>query len=744
MPTTSKQERRYHAFISYSHRDKKWGHWLHRTLEGYRPPRGVTEKPRRIKPVFRDDEEAASSADLSAVIARALEHSDALVVICSPNSAKSQWVDKEIRDFKSLGKQDNIYPLIIEGIPHDPQKECFPPSLKLRAGPDGVLTNVPAEPLAVDVRIHGKRDSLLKLAAGLLGVHYDLLKRRDRARTNWRIAGVLVLAFTLLSIYAGTILIQQRAVNTQISSILSALARESTDDKEHGRAMRFGILSARASPLFPPVVEAEPTLARAAHHSTLEAVLPGHRFAVYSASFDSTGNRLVTGAQDKTVRIWKWSKDSYWIADGAPIETGVEVMNAQFVESDQAIVVQPLGFGTLAVWRRDESGWRSYSPFENNASIVRSYDINFMGNTLVIGHQDSTLSVWRWSNNNWSLETKLPTESEIPVSVAVLENGTRIAAGFHGGTLRIWRQNGNEEWNLETALTKFQVETTDLEFNSDGGRLVAVGMGGDVRVLATHVDSGWSEIGKISGDRHVSIASFLPPNGKFLLTNGTSVAARMWAVESDGTWVEVDQFGKDSNFSRAVTFTANKSRFVTAGNDTVVRVWTPGELGTWPAYAKIRRGIGLVRNVRKWTEGHTQFRETRAVSSGDRRVATSDVYGIARIRDTATNIDISAFDVSGLPDYVIEFSDDDDWLVVRSSSSSTVLRKFPTRLSVSLSGEGLIKAICAEKLPGSMSIVLESDARIAPLLSSRINEDVCNPPSWWVQTKGRLSTLSIN
>ncbi len=32
---------KYKAFISYSHQDKKWGDWLHRSLETYRVPKGL-------------------------------------------------------------------------------------------------------------------------------------------------------------------------------------------------------------------------------------------------------------------------------------------------------------------------------------------------------------------------------------------------------------------------------------------------------------------------------------------------------------------------------------------------------------------------------------------------------------------------------------------------------------------------------------------------------------------------------
>ncbi|TAM94430.1 MAG: hypothetical protein EPN40_11830, partial [Rhodanobacteraceae bacterium] len=50
----------YRAFISYSHRDKAWADWLHRSLETYRVPSrlvGTTTAhgiiPRRLDPIFR-------------------------------------------------------------------------------------------------------------------------------------------------------------------------------------------------------------------------------------------------------------------------------------------------------------------------------------------------------------------------------------------------------------------------------------------------------------------------------------------------------------------------------------------------------------------------------------------------------------------------------------------------------------------------------------------------------------------
>ena len=101
---------KYWAFISYSHRDKKWGDWLHRSLENYRVPRRLVgqpnrdgTRPARLFPVFRDLEELPASGDLSGRVNEALTVSRYLVVVCSPEAAKSLLVNEEIQFFKKLG-----------------------------------------------------------------------------------------------------------------------------------------------------------------------------------------------------------------------------------------------------------------------------------------------------------------------------------------------------------------------------------------------------------------------------------------------------------------------------------------------------------------------------------------------------------------------------------------------------------------------------------------------------------------
>jgi len=187
----------YRAFLSYSHRDAKWADWLHKALETYRPPKtliGTTTAlgpvPKRLIPIFRDREELASATELGAVINAALEDSACQIVICSPDAAKSRWVNAEILAFKRLARADRIFPLIVSGEPNASAvagreaEECFPPALRFHLGPDGELSDARTEPVAADARPgkDGKNRAKLKLVAAVLGVGFDILRRREQQR----------------------------------------------------------------------------------------------------------------------------------------------------------------------------------------------------------------------------------------------------------------------------------------------------------------------------------------------------------------------------------------------------------------------------------------------------------------------------------------------------------------------------------------------------------------------------------
>ena len=186
----------YRAFLSYSHRDNAWATWLHRALENTKidkdlvgRPTPVGPVPASLRPVFRDRDDFSAGHSLTAQTIAALEGSQFLVAICSPNAARSIYVNEEIRRFKAMGRGDRIIPLIVDGEPGDPQRECFPPAIRFKLDPDGNIGTEHEEPIAADARPQGdgKAAALVKITAGLLGVRLDeIIRRAERAAQRQR------------------------------------------------------------------------------------------------------------------------------------------------------------------------------------------------------------------------------------------------------------------------------------------------------------------------------------------------------------------------------------------------------------------------------------------------------------------------------------------------------------------------------------------------------------------------------
>ena len=196
-------DKKYWAFLSYSHQDTKVCEWLHQSLESFRVPRRLVGRetrdgniPSRLFPVFRDRDELPGSSELGKNLTEALAQSRYLIVICSPAAARSRWVNEEIRQFKMMGGEGQILALIIDGEPNAADKpnsgllECFPEALKYRVDASGNLTSQRVEPIAADIRRDRETRSiaLLRLIAGLLGVPFDELRQRDRERARRSLA----------------------------------------------------------------------------------------------------------------------------------------------------------------------------------------------------------------------------------------------------------------------------------------------------------------------------------------------------------------------------------------------------------------------------------------------------------------------------------------------------------------------------------------------------------------------------
>ena len=111
----------YDAFISYSHNEKDAfaAEQLHKILEHYHIPKRIQQSSgkKKIERVFRDQEEMPISFNLASNIQEALDQSEFLILMCSPNSIKSEWVQREVETFLKSHSKEQVLTVLLEGEP---------------------------------------------------------------------------------------------------------------------------------------------------------------------------------------------------------------------------------------------------------------------------------------------------------------------------------------------------------------------------------------------------------------------------------------------------------------------------------------------------------------------------------------------------------------------------------------------------------------------------------------------------
>lgn len=260
--TNPSKNPRYWFFISYSHSDLREANRIQRAIESFRIPAPLRSKstrfpslPQKPAPVFRDRDALASSHDLSAEIRSALSSSANLLVVCSRSAARSRWVAREIEAFLEIHGPESILCLVLDGEPNaaDPANECLPdPLLRVNSGRDI---------LAADLRreADGRRQALLKILAGGLGLSYESLAQRERRRATRR-AIAWIAASLLVALGFGAIALQaeqnrrkaeREASRANLTSdYLTSVLLQFLPNESHGipNAALLPLIDASASP----------------------------------------------------------------------------------------------------------------------------------------------------------------------------------------------------------------------------------------------------------------------------------------------------------------------------------------------------------------------------------------------------------------------------------------------------------------------------------------------------------------
>ncbi len=616
---------KYWAFISYSHQDRAWGDWLHKTLETYRVPSRLVGResrdgtiPRRLYPVFRDRDELPSSANLGDALNESLRQSRYQIVICSPRAAASRWVNEEVKYFKSLGREDRVLCLIVAGEPnvfdlpgHDIE-ECFCPALRY-----------PAEPIAADARDHadGKTGAKLKLVAGLVGVGLDELIQRERQRQLWKNVQVAAaaMAFAGLCIgawqwYVGKTAAREREITIERivetgrqeflaghQARAAVLLNQAYSMGHDTVALRYLLAQAMKpvealtgvrvkhdgygvyrSPVFSPdgkyfVLGArnkddeQVAVARLHEASTGKLIreLSGAVSLTVSSRFFAAGKRfLQSGFPDE--RAGGAPLTVLWNLDGAatPVRiAGFNGVTGEAVSLDGKRVLISRADG-LAI--HDTDTGQVIATFAKDRSITAaSYSPD--GNSIAIADGKGMVELLAAVDGK-RLRLLPEATGQTIAGILYSPDGQRVLAASAAGDVHIWDATTGL---LQVAFAVDPNQLSGLQFDRDGNRLLTIGLEG-FKVWSTRRGSLLFSIPTTLNN--LAAASLSPDGNTLMVADSRSNVAEAWDVRAKNKLFALDLH---RNGVTGVAFDADGKRLLLAGRDGEAEIWRMPVTPAW-------------------------------------------------------------------------------------------------------------------------------------------------------------------
>ncbi|KAG7424474.1 Vegetative incompatibility protein HET-E-1 [Fusarium oxysporum f. sp. raphani] len=238
--------------------------------------------------------------------------------------------------------------------------------------------------------------------------------------------------------------------------------------------------------------------------------LEGHGNWVSSVAFSADGQRLASGSEDKTVKIW----DTATGACVQMLEGHGDLVSSVAFSADGQRLASGSGDKTVKIW--DAATGACMQTLEGHDELVYSVAFSADGQRLASGSEDKTVKIWDAATG--ACMQTLEGHDYLVSSVTFSADGQRLASGSYDKTVKIW------DTATDMCVQTFEIDRaiTSLSFDPITNSLLS------------------TNIGLLNLDLPA-----LPPAIDNRSTDATlrSVRHSGWGISTDSVWIVKDGKG---------------------------------------------------------------------------------------------------------------------------------------------------------------------------------------------------------
>ncbi|BAY31277.1 WD-40 repeat-containing protein [Nostoc carneum NIES-2107] len=322
----------------------------------------------------------------------------------------------------------------------------------------------------------------------------------------------------------------------------------------------------------------------------------GYQDSVTSIAFSSDGKKLASGSEDKTIKLWD-------ISTGKLLQTfngHSSLIKTIALSSDGKKLASGSDDKTIKLW--DISTGKLLQTFSGHSDVVNSVAFSSDGQKLASGSKDKTIKLWDVSTGK-VLQT-FNGHSKSVNSVAFSPDGKQLASGSSDNTIKLWNFSNSK---VSQTLSGHSNPVNSVAFSRDGKQLLS---GSNDKTIKLWDVTTAKLLQTLSGHREAVNSVAFRGDGQQLVSGSNDHTIKLWNV----TIGKVQQtLPSESNANsgheawvNSFAFSSDGKRLVSGSNDYTIKLWdiTTGQLlHTFSGHRGVVNSVALSSDRKKLASG---------------------------------------------------------------------------------------------------------------------------------------------